>query len=149
TVKISGKETFNATPEEIYAFVTDPERGAACSAAVEELTSQSGGKFTVKVAYRKGAFNPSGTVDGAFSNLVKDKSGRLSGTGIAIGGGRLEHRLEFMLATVPGIQATDASYTAEVVFKGALGGFSQKFLEKQVNTVASKFVLCARKTNGW
>ncbi|MGI9253076.1 MAG: hypothetical protein ACR2J8_04970, partial [Thermomicrobiales bacterium] len=32
TVKISGKETFNATPEEIYAFVTDPERGAACSA---------------------------------------------------------------------------------------------------------------------
>ncbi len=37
----SGAETFNASPQEVWNFVTDADSSASCSAVVQRVTSQS------------------------------------------------------------------------------------------------------------
>lgn len=149
TVKFSGAETFNASPQEVWNFVTDADSGASCSAAVQRVTSQSGNRFEVKVKFQRGAFNPSGTVEGIWSNMVAQKSGKLSGTGKASAGGWLEHNLEFTMKPVQGGAATTTEFMADVVFYGMLARVSQKRLNKYVESTGNKFIQCVRDRNGW
>ncbi|MFM9106409.1 MAG: CoxG family protein [Chloroflexota bacterium] len=140
TVRVSGTETFDASPGDVWDFVTDPESAAPCSPAFKKITSMSRMSFNLNVSYRKGCFDPSGSVEGTYSEMVVNESGRLSGTGKASGGGKLSHDLSFVLRPVMG--TTEVDYDAKVTFTGILAYCPQNTLEKHVNTVKRKYVKC-------
>ena len=149
TVQISGTEMFIASPQQVWDFVTNAESGASCSAAVQQVTSISPSQFEVLVSRKYGRFNPSGTVEGIWSDMVAPTSGKLSGTGTASAGGSLEHSLEFTLAPALGGAATEVNYTAEVTFYGPLAKVNQAQLTSYVQSTAYLFVQCMHTTNGW
>jgi len=155
TVQLAGTESFLASPQEVWDFLTNAELSAVCFASPERLTTISPTEFEFLVSRRYGRFNPSGTITSTWLDMVTPiedgtlGSGQQVGTGTASAGGSLEYSLKFTLAPAHGGTATEANYTAEVTFYGLLAKVSQAQLTSYVQSIAYQYVQCVHASNNW
>lgn len=154
-MQTSGTIVASAPRDQVYAFVSDPQRLATCIPGCSDLRELAPGKYSAVLANRVGFVTLKFNVVVEIVRQVQNEAIDATITGTPMGlAGRLEARASIVLADAPSGTGTEIRYSVEMGLSGKLGGIGQPVFRAKSEELAKQFganlqnALAAQTTGG-
>lgn len=144
-MKIEKKFTVNASQQEVWEFITVPEKVAPCVPGCEGAEDLGGGKYKASVKVGIGPINTKFELDVETLELRSPEYAVYSAKGDE-GGKASRIKSETTLSLTPNGNATDVHYVSEVSIVGRLGKFGSGLVNKVADSIGEQFVANIKKS---
>ena len=144
-MKIEKKFTVNASQQEVWEFITVPEKVAPCVPGCEGAEDLGGGKYKASVKVGIGPINTKFDLDVETLEQRAPEYAVYSAKGDE-GGKASRIKSETTLSLTPNGNYTDVHYVSEVSIVGRLGKFGSGLVNKVADSIGEQFVANIKKS---
>lgn len=138
-MQTSGTIAVSAPRDQVYAFVSDPNRLATCIPGCSDLRDLGGGKYEAVLTNRVGFVTLKFNVVVQITRQVQNEEIDATITGSPMGlAGRLEAKAGIALSDAPN-GGTQIRYSVEMGLTGKLGGIGQPVFRSKSEELAKQF----------
>jgi carbon monoxide dehydrogenase subunit G len=141
---LEGTVNIKAPREQVFAFLTDPEKVSQCAPGVEKVEVMEGGKkFRASAAIGFGTVKAKFAGDAEFVELDAPKRAKIKAHGNAPGSAADVMSEMFLTESPDG--STDMKWTADVVILGSLASLAARMMKPVTQTLTGQFFGCVKK----
>lgn len=138
-----GKQSINAPIETVWAYITDPDKVAACAPGFISMEKLGPDHFKPKVGVGIGAVKATFTLDVTLEDLrepshaVAHAHGVAAGSAVDVSGA--------MDLTAESETVTTMSWAADVTVSGTIASVGARLLEGTAHKLTDRFFACMRR----
>lgn len=139
----SGSVEIAAPRDEVWAFVSDPERIGTCGPGVESVETIDDTRFVAKARVGIGPIRATFAVDAAFLERVAPERARISARGRAPGSA-VDGTGEMTLRDGSHPATTVMDWSADVQVSGVVASLGARLVESTANRLIGQTFTCVR-----
>jgi len=141
-MKAAGRVEIAASPEDVWAFLLDPQRVGPCLPGVEAIERLEDGRFRARARVGGGLFSTVVEIVGGYEDLDPPRGATLTGRGTGIfGSSHVTARFELEPGAGGG---TIVSWTAEVTLAGLAATLEGRLADGTADRAVAGVLDCVR-----
>jgi len=142
-MKLQGTMDIKADREQVFAFLTDPDKVGGCLPKVESIRRLPDGRFEALAKVGKGFLSASFKLDCAFTELDEPNRAAIRATGKAKGSA-VDGTARMTLRDLPS-GGTAVDWTADVTVSGLVARVGTSRLESAADRMITQTFKCVRR----